>query len=660
MPPPTLSLSLPCPRPAGPRLRRGVDGVSVGSVRIGRRVSRGAAVAVFGLVVGLASGGLAQGLPGVPSGESAAQAVDQVAEREAFERELAALKSPRATMNTFLSAMNELWESPVAGWKKATLTLDLPPDLKAEGRQRARELYGVLNRIGLVDTKALPDATEVTENKLESYRYFPNPKTQRTVLSRFERAPVSSIVLKPDDKGRWKFDRATVDRLPDLFEQMQPLPLVAGNEILTVADYVRDSAPPWLDGQFLSIAYWQWIAIFFLILLGLIVDLIVRLLLRRLESQVRADDMEVRHQLRPLGQVGALLVWWSAVQFLEIQGFVGEVLAGTLAILLAIAGTVAAWRMTDLVGTVMAQRAKASSSRIDDVLVPLFVRALKIFVIVMAIVFAASALDLPLTPLLASLTVASVAFSFAAKDTVENFFGSIAVLFDRPFDIGDWVVVDGTEGIVEEVGFRSTRVRTFYNSLVTIPNANLVRAVVDNYGRRRYRRWKTMLSVQYDTSAEKLVEFTEGVRELVRLHPYTRKDYYEVYCNEFSASSLDILLYVFFEVPDWNTELRERERLFLDIVRLADQLGVQFAFPTSTVHLFEGQTPTEPEHQPPGRTTEALHILHGAKTAQKLVERQPWMRSKPPPVQITMGKTEIKLDDAGNPIVEDDEEEEES
>ncbi|UCF35088.1 MAG: mechanosensitive ion channel family protein, partial [Phycisphaerales bacterium] len=91
------------------------------------------------------------------------------------------------------------------------------------------------------------------------------------------------------------------------------------------------------------------------------------------------------------------------------------------------------------------------------------------------------------------------------------------------------------------------------------------------------------------TPPEKIEAFCEGIRELVRLHPYTRKDYYHVYFNEFSASSLDILLYIFFDAPDWATELRERHYLFLDILRLAQRLGVEFAFPTQTVWL--QQTP---------------------------------------------------------------------
>ena len=175
--------------------------------------------------------------------------------------------------------------------------------------------------------------------------------------------------------------------------------------------------------------------------------------------------------------------------------------------------------------------------------------------------------------------------AFAAQDTIGNFFGSITVLFDRPFGIGDWIVIGDVEGTVERVGFRSTRVRTFYNSMVTIPNSKMVNTQVDNYGARRYRRARVMLSLTYDTAPEKIDAFCEGIRELIRLHPYTRKDYYHVYFNQFADSSLNILLYTFFEVPDWGTELRERHRLFVDILRLADRLGVEFAFPTQTVVL---------------------------------------------------------------------------
>lgn len=100
-----------------------------------------------------------------------------------------------------------------------------------------------------------------------------------------------------------------------------------------------------------------------------------------------------------------------------------------------------------------------------------------------------------------------------------------------------------------------------------------------------------MISIQYDTPPDRIEAFCEGIRELIRKHPYTRKDYYLVYFNEFADSALNILLYAFHQTPDWPTELREQHRLFVDIVRLAQRLGVEFAFPTQTLHVASAPVP---------------------------------------------------------------------
>jgi MscS family membrane protein len=138
---------------------------------------------------------------------------------------------------------------------------------------------------------------------------------------------------------------------------------------------------------------------------------------------------------------------------------------------------------------------------------------------------------------------------------------------------------------------RSTRIRTFYNSIVTIPNNNLITAVIDNMGARYYRRFRTFVSVPLDTEPERIDAFCEGIRELIRRHPYTRKDLFHVYLHEFKTYSLDILLNVFFVCPDSAIEFRERGRLISDILRLAKELGVRFAVPTQT--LFNGETPSD-------------------------------------------------------------------
>jgi len=591
---------------------------------------------------------LAQDEGAAPSGLVEAR----VAERD--RARAARLGSPRATMRSFLVAMNDLWNRPSA-WEEAVSCLDLELQPETDGREFARQLYAVLNRLELIDVNLLPASPEAD---LKEWTWFPDRQRHRALLRQIG-PPAGGIVLRKGEAGLWRFDSETLATLPALEAQVSDLPLIAGRELLTVGDWVERRVPGRLISiRFLGLKAWQWLGIFSVILLGLIADALVRGVLRvvsgRMASRAggREDPDQLRLTLRPIGLTVAALVWLLALRIVDLQTTLEMILEGALQIFLVFTATLSAWRLIDLVAGVAISRAELTASKFDDILVPLVSRALKLFVMTMGIVYAAGALDLPIAPLLASLTVAGVGFSFAAKDTVENFFGSVAVILDRPFELGDWIVIDDTEGIVEAVGFRSTRVRTFYNSQITIPNSNLVRARVDNYGRRRYRRWKTTLGVQYDTPPEKLIAFTEGIRELIRTHPYTRKDYYQIWCNEFGASSLDVMLYMFFEVPDWNTELRERERLFLDIVRLADQLGVQFAFPTQTLHVFPGE-PAGDAATPPGARTDDVAATEGVRTAQRLMANQPWQSEKPGPVVFSTAPTEL-LDAAGNPVEADE------
>jgi len=272
-------------------------------------------------------------------------------------------------------------------------------------------------------------------------------------------------------------------------------------------------------------------------------------------------------------------------------------------------------RLTVYFEVYLLESARLTPQKTDDLLVPLLSKTLKIILFIVALISIAEILNLPLASLLAGLGIGGIAI--AAKDTIANIFGSLTVVTDRPFAIGDWVRIDGVEGTVERLGFRSTRIRTFYNSLVSVPNSILLTASVDNLGERRYRRFKTMIAITYDTPSEKIEAFTTGIRTLIELHPETRKDYYMVHLNSFASSSLDILLYVFFASASWEAELASRERLMLDIIRLAQKLGVEFAFPTQTIHL-------QKEHDPATSLASVAsvnkHVDLGKKTAQKIVD----------------------------------------
>lgn len=557
------------------------------------------------------------------------------------------LDSPRATMFEFLEAIHAVRSGDESAWPRALECFDFAEaDLEPNGepaREVARDVWNALNHVRLVKREDLPDAEASAD--LERFRYFP-----RLFDSGDERLRIRAglteerIEFERSADGRWRFSPHTVRVAGPLSRALSQLELAVDPDRFDDVDEarVRTWIPQSLQrASLLGVEAWQWIGLFALLLLGLVVDLmlrpligrLLRLLLRRYEQAVQPDT--TRSFLRAAGLLGAGLVWTVLLHFLALTDTAEAVLVVAARTFSILAGAWCGWRGADLLGEALMHAASKTASRFDDVIVPLVRKAAKILVSVLGAIYAAQSLSVDVMPLITGLGIGGLAFAFAAKDTIENFFGSVAVVIDRPFEVGDWVVIDQIEGTVEELGFRSTRVRTFYNSQVTIPNATLVRATVDNYGRRRFRRWKTTLGVQYDTTPDQLVAFTEGIRELVRSHPYTRKDYYQIWCNEFGASSLDILLYIFFEAPDWSTELRERERMFLDIVRLADRLEVQFAFPTHTVHVYqEEHAPAVARHEPPQATSELRARVRGLRAARTLVAQQPWRTSKPGGVQF--------------------------
>ncbi len=417
--------------------------------------------------------------------------------------------------------------------------------------------------------------------------------------------------------------------------------------------FIEDLLPEWLvDNSFVTVKIWQWIGLGSLVLLGMVLDLFLRTLLSGITRRAvkrrggETSDETLAKTVRPFGLLAAGSLWLFVLPLLELPTGAADILLAAVSLFVTLAAVWSAYRITDLLSEFFTSKAAGTETKVDDLLIPLLRKTAKIFVTAFGLVYIAKALTIDIGPLLAGLGIGGIGFAFAARDTLENFFGSITVIVDRPFQIGDWVEIGETAGTVEELGFRSTRIRTPYNSLVTIPNGNLVRAVVDNYGKRKYRRFKTNLGLTYDTPPAKIEAFCEGVRELIRRHPYTRTDYYHVWLNEFSASSLDVLLYMFYEAPDYQTELRERHRLMLDILRLADRLGVQFAFPTQTLHMYsETQESAHTPAPPPETDTERHAEREGQNAVRELVAKAQWRHAKPQPHVISETPTPADEED---------------
>jgi MscS family membrane protein len=254
----------------------------------------------------------------------------------------------------------------------------------------------------------------------------------------------------------------------------------------------------------------------------------------------------------------------------------------------------------DIVGLYMKKMADKTETTYDDQIVPIVRKILKTFVVIIGGIIVLQNLDVNIGLLLGGLSVGGLALALAAQDTIKNFFGSLMIFMDKPFQAGQWIVTsDGIDGTVEKVGFRSTQVRTFANSLITVPNGKLSDSAINNYGLRAYRRFKTHIAVTYDTPPDVLDLFIKGLRDIVKEHPHTRKDMYHIYMNDMGSHSLDVLFYIFFITPSWGEELQYRHEVILSIIRLAHTLGINFAFPTQTLHMerFPGQMSLSPTYE---------------------------------------------------------------
>ncbi|MBU1108022.1 MAG: mechanosensitive ion channel family protein [Candidatus Riflebacteria bacterium] len=522
--------------------------------------------------------------------------------------------SARETMRLFLLAMNL---EGGGGTSEAIATLDLSRFERAVSREIGSERVAMLKSV--LDRYKYIDLVELSNDRQGPPVVLLSHAAGRIVIEKVKNVD-SSI-------ESWKFSAQTVADLPSLYDAFKDKPLVDGVvsnvEVpmsVRIRDYMRHNFPALLHQNFL-LENWQWLGLFCIAFLGLgfsrvsthILQNLIRVLFT--SEEVSIDAAAQDRFMKPISIAATTLFWWLGLSLLGLPGDARVILLVSVKLVSALTGVWAGYRMMDVVGNFLQGKAEKTANKFDDLLVPLITRALKTMVIVFGLIFVADIFAVDIDKILAGLGLGGLAFALAAKDTIANVFGSLTVLIDRPFQIGDWVTIGSADGTVESVGIRSTRIRTFYNSLITIPNSELITAHIDNYGARQFRRITTTIGVAYDTPPEKIDSFCEGIRELIRKHPYTRKDFYIVSLNDFAATSLGILLYCFVKTPDWTTELREKHRLFADIIRLAETLKVEFAFPTQTLYLRNQETPVH-DNVP---VSELAAISKGQQVASEIV-----------------------------------------
>ena len=506
--------------------------------------------------------------------------------------ELEKLKSPQETMRTFLESMDEVKKggSSARGYlDQAARTFNLSNVdeniREMTGRQAAEKLINTLDRIARVDLTHIPNESN------GSTWYF---RKQSIVVD--DKNIEAEIAIEKNADGAWRFTPETVDSIGVLFSSLSHLKVLDGViEYKNWKTKLKNYMPAWTSEDFLMFTKGQWLgflAIFILSILALsLFRFLTTLYIHDLVKKESLNFKEKDHykSTLPFGLLAFSLVWMGGIRLLELDIESYSVLIRAFYILIAFTSVWSSLKIVDLISMHFNKIARDTHNKFDDVLVPMLSKTSKVLVVAFGAILVAHSLTFDIGSILAGLGIGGVAVALAAKDTISNLFGSVTVIMDRPFLIGDYVFLEkGLEGTIEEVGFRSTRIRTPHQSLVTLPNNVLANMAIDNYGMRGSRRYKTFLQMDYTNPIDKLEQYCERLRYLCKIHPLIEPTTAQVYINEVTDRSINILVQVFLNTSVSEVELTERHGLIVEMLKIAEEVGVRFAYP-SNIMLIKNQ-----------------------------------------------------------------------
>lgn len=413
----------------------------------------------------------------------------------------------------------------------------------------------------------------------------------------------------------------SVTMIPEQSKKMDQVGEKVGQQIDFFSQQASLHIGPWVNAKVLYGITWLKLILCLLLLFAvLFIERVVRLIIDRkikkteeTKEVIKIKGLALEAVAKPLSMViwvyGIYIVMTPLfVHFIKPDGenFVHAVSQKAADLGVAIALFWFIYKLVTIVDFHIKKWAATTDSTIDDVLAPLLGKTLRVFIIIIGSVLIIQNLTgVEIGPLLASLGIGGIAIAFAAKDSIANFFGTLTILFDKPFQVGERILIDSYDGVIESVGFRSTRIRTLNGHLVTIPNEKMVNSGLENIGKRPHIRWLTNITITYDTPPDKVEKAVSVIKDILDNHEGMHPDFPpRVYFNGFNDWSLNILVIAWYHPANYWDMQSWLQRNCLDILRRFNDEGIDFAFPSRTVyaanddkrqlklHMLKGETVT--------------------------------------------------------------------
>ncbi|MBS9768248.1 MAG: mechanosensitive ion channel family protein [Flavobacteriaceae bacterium] len=476
------------------------------------------------------------------------------------------LSTPQSTLRTHFHFLDKEYYHP----EKSAQTIQGYKGKKAE--ELAIKIRKILKGRGLfVVVRKVPNNPNfmdtIRNEALHRYTLFP------------ERMP-QIYLEKVGDK--WYYSEHTLLQIDKLYDEVFPW----------YAQKIQKILPKFQNESFWGIEIWKYLGVFLLlifsILLFFISNKIIFLILAKVQKIIskivdNKATIILKKIARPLSFLlvitlirGILPVLSIGLKFNTAVFFCVDLLFICFMIYLLL-------KIMNFVMLLYVNYTKTTNNKMDEQMIPILKHFLNIMVVFWGILQILSFLGVDSLKIMAGLSLGGLAVAFASQDTVKNFIGTIMIFVDKPFQIGDYIIAGDVEGTVEKVSFRSTILRAPDTSIFQITNSRLSEITVKNRGLLKYRRYMTELGLRYDTPPELVEAFVKGLRQIIEKHTGTLSDNYNVEFTGFGDSALLILMNVYFEDTNWAQEQKAKHTLHMAILKFANEIGVGFAFPSTTV-----------------------------------------------------------------------------
>ena len=361
---------------------------------------------------------------------------------------------------------------------------------------------------------------------------------------------------------------------------------------------------PSLQRKVLNVELWQYVAsliyIFLAFAVARLIDYLISVQLKKWvqKTSTTLDDIFIEIAHGPIKVIAFVIFLHIGLQIFRWPHWIEIWISRGLQIVVALSLTYMLVKLIDVLIVHWRKRAIAKEKHFNEQLFPVISKALKTFVVIIAVLVTSQNMGLNITGVLASLSIGGLALGLAAQDTVANLFGAVAVFVDKPFQVGDAVKLESVEGTVEAIGLRSTRIRNPDGHLITVPNKTMGNATIINITRRPSIRTVMDLGLTYDMSAAKVRRAVEILNEVYKAHPKT-KDLIVAF-NQFAASALNIRVIHWWDGGDNKAYMAGLQELNLTVQERFEAEKIAFAFPTQTVLLKQDSPWTVETPRPPG------------------------------------------------------------